>query len=75
MRALGVSASQDVDGKQLKAQFKQADRLNAKLVVVLGDEELSRNEVTVKNLASGEQTSIAFDGAAEKIAGQLKVDP
>ncbi len=72
LRSLGLSASRDVDAKQLKAQFKQADRFNASLVAILGEEELARGEVTVKTLATGAQSSVSLAQAALAIQSQLR---
>jgi histidyl-tRNA synthetase len=39
------------NGKSLGAQLKHADRLGARVAVLLGEDELARGEVTVKDLA------------------------
>ena len=43
----------------LKGQLKAADRLQARYVVILGDEELKRNVVVLKSMASGEQKGVS----------------
>lgn len=55
MRSAGMSVDKDYLDKKVKAQFKSADRLDAKFVAVLGDEELDKGVINVKDLASGEQ--------------------
>ena len=42
-------------GKSLKAQARRADRLRARVLAFLGDEELARGTLTLKTLAGGEQ--------------------
>ena len=42
----------------MKAQFKSADRLEAKYVAVLGDDELTNNKINLKNMATGEQVEL-----------------
>ena len=54
----GFSAERDYLDRKIKAQFKAADRLKAKYVAVLGDEELKNNKINVKNMATGEQVEI-----------------
>lgn len=61
LRSAGLSADKDYLEKKVKAQFKSADRLNAKFVAVLGDEELENGVINVKDLASGEQKEVALD--------------
>ncbi|MCL6586778.1 MAG: histidine--tRNA ligase [Anoxybacillus sp.] len=58
LRLAGFSAERDYLNRKIKAQFKAADRLNAKYVAVLGDEELKNNKINVKNMATGEQVEI-----------------
>jgi histidyl-tRNA synthetase len=58
LRRAGFSAERDYLDRKIKAQFKAADRLKAKFVAVLGDEELKNNRINVKNMATGEQVEI-----------------
>ncbi|MBT2727133.1 histidine--tRNA ligase [Bacillus sp. ISL-75] len=58
LRRAGFSAERDYINRKIKAQFKAADRLKAKFVAVLGDEELKNNKINVKNMATGEQVEI-----------------
>ncbi|MBD0837085.1 histidine--tRNA ligase, partial [Aestuariibaculum suncheonense] len=46
---------------KMKAQFKAADRLKAKFVAILGEEELSKGIINVKNMDSGEQSEVAIE--------------
>lgn len=61
LRKAGLSADKDYLDKKVKAQFKGADRLNAKFVAVLGDDELANGVINVKELASGKQEEVALD--------------
>jgi histidyl-tRNA synthetase len=58
LRKAGIQVDKDYQDKKFKAQFKSADRLRAKFVVILGDDELDRGIVNVKNMDSGEQQEI-----------------
>jgi histidyl-tRNA synthetase len=46
-------------GKKLGKQFSYADKKGIPLVVIAGPDEITRGEVTVKDLSSGEQRSIS----------------
>ncbi|MBL4775211.1 MAG: histidine--tRNA ligase [Mariprofundus sp.] len=48
-------------GGSAKRQFKVADREGARFVVVIGEDEMQSNRVTLKNMATGEQTQLAND--------------
>ncbi|MED4225763.1 histidine--tRNA ligase [Neobacillus cucumis] len=58
LRMAGFSAERDYLDRKIKAQFKAADRLKAKYVAILGDDELKNNKINVKNMASGEQVEL-----------------
>jgi histidyl-tRNA synthetase len=51
----GKQVIANFDRETVGSQFKQADRAGATKAYILGDEELSANTVTIKDLASGEQ--------------------
>ncbi len=59
LRAAGVAADMDLTNRSVKAQFKMADREGAKFCLILGDDELARKEVTLKNLSTGEQSAVS----------------
>jgi histidyl-tRNA synthetase len=58
LRIAGFSAERDYLDRKIKAQFKAADRLKARFVAVLGDDELKNNKINVKNMATGEQVEV-----------------
>ena len=73
LRALGVGAVLDYDGRSLKAQLREADKYGCRLVAILGEQELQRREITVKGLEQGNsQEAIGFDVFAQEIAKRLK---
>lgn len=41
--------------------MKQADRLNAKYTIVIGDQELENNSIAIKNMTTGESENIQLD--------------
>ena len=57
LRAAGISAEQGWRGN-LKKRMERADRSGARLAMILGDDEVAASEVTVKDLASGEQRRV-----------------
>ncbi|WP_050615877.1 histidine--tRNA ligase [Bacillus testis] len=61
LRLQGFSADRDYNGRKVKAQFKAADRANARYVAVLGDDELNKKTITLKDMESGEQQEIALE--------------
>jgi len=69
LRAQGLAAALDYDGRSLKAQMSLADRLGAAFVVILGDQELAAGQAPVRRMATGEQEDISLtDLVAELLA-------
>jgi histidyl-tRNA synthetase len=54
-RRAGLSAQLELAGRSLKGQLKQADRINARYVAIVGDE----NQVVLREMESGEQRELA----------------
>lgn len=67
LRRAGIAADMDYSGKSMKAQMKAADRERARYAVIIGEDELSRGEVKLRNMETSEQTDIALSAAVEKI--------
>ncbi|KIL36915.1 histidyl-tRNA synthetase [Cohnella kolymensis] len=67
LRDAGVAADRDYQGRKPKTQFKAADRIGARFVAVLGDDELDRGEISLKLLATGEQQSVPLNQLADAI--------
>ncbi len=61
LRREGISAQTDVMGRSLRAQMKYADKIHARFTIVLGDNELAEGRADVKNMKTGEKTSIALN--------------
>lgn len=58
LRLNGFIAETDSMNRSLKAQFKSVDRFNAKYLIVLNDEDLKSNKVTIKDNKTKEEESI-----------------
>lgn len=67
LRSKGLKVQMDVMGRNLKNQFKHANRVNAKKTVVIGDNELDENKLTIKDMATAEQTTVPFDKIADEL--------
>ncbi|PLS15619.1 histidine--tRNA ligase [Bacillus sp. M6-12] len=61
LRGAGFTAERDYLDRKVKAQFKAADRLNARFVAVLGDDELTNNKINLKNMETGEQVEMGLE--------------
>ncbi|MCC3754590.1 histidine--tRNA ligase [Staphylococcus capitis] len=61
LRKNDVKADKDYLNRKIKGQMKQADRLNAKYTIVIGDQELENNSIAIKNMNTGESENIQLD--------------
>jgi len=59
LRKAGISAMAEVEEKSMKASMRAANRLNAKFAIILGDNELAKGTVVLKNMADGSQNEIS----------------
>lgn len=58
LRNAGVFVEKDICERSLKAQFKYADKNNAKFVLTLGDDEVEAKKARIKNMQNGEEVEI-----------------
>lgn len=78
LRMAGFVVDTEYTGRNLKGQFRQADRLNAKYLCILNSEDLNNNEVKIKNNKTKEEEIISLDAIIyfldEKINTMEEVD-
>ena len=55
LRAENKYAVKDITGKGLNAQFKYANKIGAKFVITLGDDEIKNGVAKIKNMETGEE--------------------
>ena len=53
--------------KKIKAKFKYADKLNIPFAVVIGDDEIANDKVTLKNMTTGEQENLTVQEVIARI--------
>lgn len=70
-RAAGLRAEMDHQGRSLKAQFKYADKIGAKFIAILADDELERGVVKLRNMATKEEWEAPLAEAAEALKAKL----
>lgn len=71
LRRLGVRTECDYQGKSLKGQFKQADKLDSTHIVVIGEDELAQGQVKLRDMNTHEEGLIARSEAARIIRDRL----
>lgn len=68
LRRSGFKVEYDLMNRSLKAQMKYADKIGAKFVAIMGEEESEKNCVTLKNLSDGSSSICAINDLAAAIS-------
>ena len=61
LRMSGFKVDTEYTGRTLKAQFKQADRLNSHFLIIINDEDLKNNQIKIKNNKTKEEDLVEID--------------
>lgn len=68
LRTADVPAETDYLGRSLKSQMKHANRLNARAVIILGEDELRQSVATVRDMATSQQEAVPLDQVVNRMA-------
>ncbi len=66
LRNAGFKVEMDLTGKSLSYQMKYADKIGAKYALLIGEEEMVQNMVTVREMSSGKQLKLSSDDLLKK---------
>jgi histidyl-tRNA synthetase len=72
LRLSGIDTLLAFGQRSLKSQMKQADRTNVTYALILGDDELAADEVTVRDMTAGEQQRVALAGIDDWLKQRLQ---
>ena len=72
LRAEGVKTEFDHIGKSFKAQFKYANKIGARFVAILGDDELERGEVKLKDMETGDEGYVPISALGSRVKQILR---
>ncbi|MDD4802414.1 MAG: histidine--tRNA ligase [Syntrophomonas sp.] len=68
LRTAKIMADRDYTGRSMKAQMKYADKLGARIVVLMGEDEVNRGFFTIRDMQSREQLEVK----SEQIISAIK---
>ncbi|HZK43309.1 MAG TPA: histidine--tRNA ligase [Syntrophomonadaceae bacterium] len=71
IRNENIRADKDYNNRSARAQMKFADRLGAKIVVVIGEDEVKNNYYTVRDMATSNQQAVSDQDIVEYIKNTL----
>ncbi len=70
LRAAGLRVASLFGNRSMRAQMRQANTSGAAHTLILGENELAKDSVTCRDMASGEQTEVAMSCVAEYLKGR-----
>jgi histidyl-tRNA synthetase len=68
LRQEGLAVEFDYEGRSLKAQMKQADKMGARFAIILGEEELAKSSARLRDMARGEETTVPLARLVSRLA-------
>jgi len=68
IRNAGLSADIDYSGGSLKSQMRIANKIGARYTVIVGEEELSKNMVILRNMQTKEQKEVQIDNLIDELS-------
>lgn len=67
LRKSGFTAQIPGSAKSLKSQMREADRLGAKYVMIIGDDELAKGILQLKDMETGSQSEVKLAGLEDSL--------
>jgi histidyl-tRNA synthetase len=64
----------DYGNKSLKSQLKRADKSGAKYTLIIGEEELNRGKIVVREMEGSVQNEFAINDIDELVNGLIHVE-
>ena len=71
LRQAGIRTEANYQGRSLKSQFKQADKLGAALMVVVGGDELAQGAVRVRDMKTHDEALVPRDALLSEVQARL----
>lgn len=73
LRENGINTQINMENQKIGKKFKYADNLNVKNVIIIGEDEIKNNVVTLKNMITGEQQTLELEEAIKIIKVKIKL--
>jgi len=73
LRKKGISTEIGLEGRSLRSQMRTANKLRAKYVIIIGDEEIEKGVVTLRDMRDGQQETIDIQMISSNIEDKLEL--
>ncbi len=72
LRRKGISAEMGLENRSLKSQMKAANKLHAQYVIIIGDDEIEKGVVTLRNMSDGQQETVDIQMVSSILEDKLR---
>ena len=66
-----IQTEMDMENRSLKSQMKRADRLGSKYVMIVGENEIEKGQVILRNMTTKEQVMIPLENLVENVIKKI----
>ena len=67
LRKLDIKVEYEYEVRSFNAQLKKANKVNATKVIIIGEDEMKENKITIKDFKTGNQKTILFENVKEEL--------
>lgn len=71
LRQRALRCEMGKEDASLKSQMKRADRLGARYVLIVGENEINRGSAVLRDMATKKQTDVAFKGLSDVLLSTI----
>jgi len=72
LRQKGLQTAMDHEGRSLKSQMKQANKVNAGYVLIIGENELEQGQAVLRNMENQEQEEVTINDGIDELSILLR---
>ena len=67
LRQTGIDTILGPSGRSLRAQMRYVNSANIPFAIIIGEQEIQKNVVVLRDMTLGEQTELTFEDAVTKM--------
>ena len=71
LRAAGIACDIDYESSSLKSQMRRADKIKAKFVLIIGDDEVRKGEAVLRDMNTKEQINVNIEDIVKTVKGKI----
>ena len=73
LRGAGVAAVGEFESRSLKRQMESANKQGCPIVLMMGDDELAKGTVTLRDMVKRDQAEVTWEGCVDEVLRRLSI--